>query len=762
MHRTFARRRTAGIAKWGSAIALSLVAAPAIGTLQAAATASTAATTLSWSIEKSPNPTLQQGSFAAVSCSSSSACIAVGSYATGPSSQSALGAGWNGTAWKLQTVPSPVGALDTHLYAVSCLAADACTAVGSWYNSADTQVPLAEAWNGSAWTVKTTPSPAGPQGAFLTAVSCTSANWCAAVGYSVGGSATGTLAEVWNGAVWTIEPSANPAATNSLVLSGVSCVSTTECTAVGGYTDNGAALTLVEVWDGTTWAIQPSSTPGQGADLYAVSCAAADACVGVGYYIENGDWSFAEVWNGATWTTTPTSNPSDEAYSTLSGVSCASATDCTAVGYFSNASTGADETLAEGWNGTAWTVESTANPTGSSSDALAGVSCAQGSVACMAAGSEYHSPDPGTLLAESWNGSTWVADQTPNPAGAEASYLEAASCPAPKSCVAVGWHDNGAGREVALAESWDGVEWTIETTPDPAGTQYVQFLGVSCVSTTACTAVGDLSSPGTDGPGPSTPIAEVWNGEKWALEKIPSPAGAQSVSLSGVSCVAATSCTVVGSWTDSSETGAMLAEAWNGKSWKIETVSSPSGVLGSSLSGVSCVSSRFCTAIGSYRDSSSSGPLAAAWRGSSWTVTSLAIPSGRDGGQLSGVSCVSATFCTAVGTTYEVGSASETLAEGWNGTAWRAEGVPTPAGITDVSLPSVSCTSTSACTAMGYSRTEPDSYAPLAETLSGSMWTIDRTPVPAGGGLFFGGSCVAGGGCTAVGDSGGVTLVERD
>jgi hypothetical protein len=48
----------------------------------------------------------------------------------------------------------------------------------------------------------------------------------------------------------------------------------------------------------------------------------------------------------------------------LSGVSCASDKACTAVGDWMKAGTGKQVTLAEAWDGTAWTVQPTPNPTG--------------------------------------------------------------------------------------------------------------------------------------------------------------------------------------------------------------------------------------------------------------------------------------------------------------------------------------------------------------------------------------------------------------
>jgi hypothetical protein len=74
---------------------------------------------------------------------------------------------------------------------------------------------------------------------------------------------------------------------------------------------------------------------------------------------------------------------------------------------------------------------------------------------------------------------------------------------------------------------------------------------------------------------------------------------------------------------------------------------------------------------------------------------------------LSGVSCTAANACTAVGD-YDYGSISAdygTLAERWNGTTWAIQATPNP---TDSQLNGVSCTSATACTAAGdYSGSSP-------------------------------------------------------
>jgi hypothetical protein len=87
---------------------------------------------------------------------------------------------------------------------------------------------------------------------------------------------------VWNGDVWSVLPSPN-AGTIFDVLESVSCVSASQCVAVGG-TDNGSAVeTLVMVWNGDVWSVLPSPNAGTIFDvLESVSCVSASQCVAVG------------------------------------------------------------------------------------------------------------------------------------------------------------------------------------------------------------------------------------------------------------------------------------------------------------------------------------------------------------------------------------------------------------------------------------------------------------------------------------------------
>ena len=323
-----------------------------------------------------------------------------------------LAAAWNGTVWKVQPTPNPAGGMGSYLDGVSCTSATACTAVGDY---AGTGVTLAERWNGTAWTIQPTRNPAGAFSSDLDGVSCTSATACTAVGdyfFKVNANSigVGSLAERWNGTAWTIQSTPNPAGTTGSGLDGVSCTSATACTAVGYHdkltTSSSVPVgTLAERWNGTAWTIQPTPNPGGPTDsqMEGVSCTSATACTAVGYYPDASGTvplTLAERWNGTAWKVQPTPNPTGgNGYLILDGVSCTSATACTAVGFHPNATV---VTLAVQWNGTVWKVQPTPNPAGAVSSQLSGVSCAS-ATACTAVGSDAQASGTGATLAERYS-----------------------------------------------------------------------------------------------------------------------------------------------------------------------------------------------------------------------------------------------------------------------------------------------------------------------------------------------------------------------
>lgn len=152
-----------------------------------------------------------------------------------------------------------------------------------------------------------------------------------------------------------------------------------------------------------------------------------------------------------------------------------------------------------------WAIQPTPNPL-TSQGQLAAVSCTSPST-CIAVGGRQDRAGAGVTLAESWNGTAWSVLKTPNPSGANRSSLVGVSCTSATFCIAVGTTDSGSS---TLAEAWNGTSWSIRQTPSVPG---AQFNGVSCTTPTACTIVG-FNVSGTA----RYALAERWNGTSWSVQ----------------------------------------------------------------------------------------------------------------------------------------------------------------------------------------------------------------------------------------------------
>jgi len=339
-------------------------------------------------------------------------------------------------------------------------------------------------------------------------------------------------------------------------LTAVSCPSKRMCVAVG-TTHLGQGM-LAERWNGRRWATMRLAQPTGGTgSLDGVSCTSARACTAVGW---GPGGTLAERWNGSTWRIQPTPSPGGDGIP-FAAVSCGSAASCTVVGYYSFNDLGfTNNTLAEHWDGQAWSMQSLP-PAGNIGGDLGSISCRPS--ACTAVGYINGQSDegPGTApLAMRWNGTAWALQPTPGDATQnETSGLTGVSCPSARSCTAVGVSDQGG----PLILRWNGTTWHSQAVTNVA-LNYA-LSAVSCTSATACMAIG-------------SDAAARWNGRTWSSRRIRVPSGAHSLTLSAVSCSSASRCTAVGfkNITVSQVKDILtVAERWNGHTWTAQATRSP-------------------------------------------------------------------------------------------------------------------------------------------------------------------------------------------
>lgn len=322
------------------------------------------------------------GDLSGVSCPGAADCWAIG----GTGNNVPVADHWDGTAWSVVHLPAPSGSYTAELPAISCSGAASCWAAGD-YGSVTTSrtLPYAEHWNGTAWSAVKLPHPAAAFVSNLVAVACPAAADCWAVGTA--GSPTAPLLERWNGHRWAIVtapglgPRSNP--------EGVSCASVSDCwiTGIGGH---GGALAAH--WDGRTWSATAPAPGATGGELLSTSCAGR-SCMSVG---DNSPHTLAERWNGSAWAVTPTGFHQGF----LRGVSCTAGFHCLATG-----NTFRGQVISAVWNGSAWRVDVLKLPHGAQAAGLVGVSCLT-ATDCWSVGNRFNGAD-GASLIEHWNGSTW-------------------------------------------------------------------------------------------------------------------------------------------------------------------------------------------------------------------------------------------------------------------------------------------------------------------------------------------------------------------
>jgi hypothetical protein len=368
--------------------------------------------------------------------------------------------------------------------------------------------------------------------------------------------------------------SASAGASPEHPLFAVSCVSSKYCVAVGydEKADGGDGGPIVETWNGHAWAVTAVKLPAgtTGGALFAVSCKSQKSCSAVGdYFLKNDNTGvLAESWNGKTWAAAKPPVPAGTTTAALSGVSCLTSADCVATGTYTR-SNGASAGLAESWNGRKWTDVSIKLPAGSVGGDLDGVSCAS-SKSCIAVGSYGNAEDGTFALAESWNGKTWTASKPSTPAHALAGALQGVSCVSSTGCTAVGWYVQAGGGSLGLAESWNGRKWTQVPLPKSGGNG--ELFALSCVSSKYCLAVGNGGAPGAS---EGSPGSYVWTGKSWSFKHVPVPpkggGSTASSSLDGAACLSATNCVAVGALDLGSGEQYQYGFSgfWNGKTWKL-------------------------------------------------------------------------------------------------------------------------------------------------------------------------------------------------
>jgi hypothetical protein len=278
----------------------------------------------------------------------------------------------------------------------------------------------------------------------------------------------------------------------------------------------------------------------------------------------------------------PTPNPTgSQVQAQLLGIAAIASTNVWAVG-FSASPTTDYATLAEHWNGSAWSIVPTPNPPGVPTVSLNAVAAISANDIWAAGGNPpFQRTSAGQALLEHWNGSAWsIAAAPPSTATWFASSRFGLAAASTTDVWAVGNFDSF---------HWDGTAWSV--TPGAQTT-----LASSAAGATSVWAVGSYTD-NSYGYAATYTTAYLWNGSSWVQTATVSPTFGDT--FQGVSARASYDVWAVG--TSSALT---LTEHWDGLSWKV--VPSPNASVAPNaynvLDAVVAIGTNDVWAVGYYFD----------------------------------------------------------------------------------------------------------------------------------------------------------------
>ncbi len=346
---------------------------------------------------------------------------------------------------------------------------------------------------------------------------------------------------------WQIVPSPNASTTSvsNNTLFGVTAVSDSDVWAVGNFnSSNGGAInhTLTEHWNGTAWSVVASPNVGSmGSSLLAVSAASTNDVWAVGNVQTsnnvNFDLTLIEHWNGTAWSVVPSPNPSSEG-DDLTGVAALSASNAWAVGYFENNAQSALQPIIFHWNGAAWSLFPNIPNIGMVASAIT----ARSATDIWAVGNDAGEM---TNIALHFNGTQWTITPTADFSSSQ-QIISGVAAPAANDAWMVGSFASATVGSFLqpLAIHWNGKTWSMVATPDPSPFTN-RLRAVAAISTSDVWAVGQANTP--DGLNLHT-LIEHWNGKQWSIVASPNnpPTGQAFDGLLGVTVSGLTSLWSVG------------------------------------------------------------------------------------------------------------------------------------------------------------------------------------------------------------------------
>jgi hypothetical protein len=277
---------------------------------------------------------------------------------------------FDGTTWTAFSAPMIKGDNNSFLQGVVAISPTLAWAAGNVINGAHPGQVIVQ-WNGTKWSLFPAPKFGKKDRASVFAMTSSSANDVWAIGslVNLGTGLVSSLFEHWNGTAWT----ATTLESNNEFLFGASADAANDAWAVG-FNGSDSITTSAMHWDGTNWKRVATPNVGEGTNkLNAVLALSPNDAWAVGFSTpvappkQAATLTLIEHFDGTSWAVVPSPNvgPNSANQSNrLLGLTANSADDIWAFGsYFAADGSGHQMTLLLHWDGTSWTVASSPSPT---------------------------------------------------------------------------------------------------------------------------------------------------------------------------------------------------------------------------------------------------------------------------------------------------------------------------------------------------------------------------------------------------------------
>lgn len=347
----------------------------------------------------------------------------------------------------------------------------------------------------SCGTWKIVPTPKEPVlDAHFNAVKAISANDVWAVGSTIPSvGPQPSLIEHWDGSVWSVVNNPHPGFTGDTFFA-VTATSTNDVWAVGSLTNTDnfqISSTLIEHWNGSKWSVVSSPSPGTGInELFGVAAISSNDVWAVGHFGNANsvtDSMLAEHWDGSHWSVVASPNPGTFA-NRLNSVTAESTNDVWAVGnFFLNGSQGPDQTAVEHWNGSQWSIVTSANVASSDDNLVSVTAISTNDIWAVSLFSILGGPGNAQSLTEHWNGSQWTVVSSPNTLFTDGLNAVAAIATNNVWAVGDGFDPTGSVGQTMIFQ-WNGQKWSVVKHPNPSVQDFMG--GVSTLASGQVWAVG--------------------------------------------------------------------------------------------------------------------------------------------------------------------------------------------------------------------------------------------------------------------------------